>query len=538
MKTLTMFLDYAQLYPLILTLSNKNPVCHGGTPHTFSRKGVRPVHAVVILTVTGILSQFIGFGYRVLLTRLAGAEILGLYQLLLPVYAVLLSLTSVGLTQAVSNLSARYEVLGNRWAIYQLRGQAVKSFFLLALLPCALLLACSDAASVYILADARTRLGLMLLVPCLLLTGTENLHKHYFYGTGRVLPPALTELTEQILKSGFILGLLICLRPPTPEKAVGTIVLGMILGEIISAFTQVLLFRVYLGRLQTLPGKPVEKAFLRRQMAHIALPLGFAALLGNLISSLNALLIPRLLTLGGMDQGEAMSAYGVTFGMTLPMLLLPTAFLSALGLVLTPKLSQASALGKKETIRSHIQRSVGMANRILIPALSLLAVLGSGLGVTLYQEPAVAHHLPLLAFGVLFSCWQTLFSFVLSGLDRQRASAVIALVCDLVQLALTCLTVVRFGMAGYAVSFGVAALLGAVLTWRVVARETGLCLPLFDWFAAPTLAACLGTACGDLVETILLRAGLTALPAAVGAMGFGLILYLAGLEAMGVGKQT
>ena len=110
--------------------------------------------------------------------------------------------------------------------------------------------------------------------------------------------------------------------------------------------------------------------------------------------------------------------------------------------------------------------------------------------------------------------------------------------CDLVQLALTCLTVTRFGMAGYAVSFTMAALLGAILAWRVVSRETGLKLPLFDWFAAPTLAACLGTACGDLIETVLLRVGLSPLPAALGAMGFGLVLYWAGLVAMGVGRQT
>ena len=103
-----------------------------------------------------------------------------------------------------------------------------------------------------------------------------------------------------------------------------------------------------------------------------------------------------------------MSAYGVTFGMTLPMLLLPTAFLSALGLVLTPKLSQYSALGQKEAIRRQVKRSVGAANLILIPALALLAVLGSAIGQSLYRDDRVGDHLPLLALGVLFSCWQTL----------------------------------------------------------------------------------------------------------------------------------
>lgn len=159
----------------------------------------------------------VGFLYRILLTRLAGAEILGLYQLILPVYSVLLSLTGVGLYTAVSNLSARYQALGNRRGIYQLRGVALRLFFLLAVLPGAALVVFSDAASVYLLGDARTRLGLMLLVPCLLLTGTENLHKHYFYGTGRVYPAAITELLEQIVRAAFILALLVILRPETAE---------------------------------------------------------------------------------------------------------------------------------------------------------------------------------------------------------------------------------------------------------------------------------------------------------------------------------
>lgn len=129
--------------------------------------GGERVRGVALLTLTGVLSQGVGFGYRVLLTRLAGAEILGLYQLILPVYAVLLSLTSAGLTTGVSNLSAWYQALGNRRAIYQVRGQAVGLFLLLALAPCGLLLLFSDGVSVYLLGDARTRLGLLLLVPFL-----------------------------------------------------------------------------------------------------------------------------------------------------------------------------------------------------------------------------------------------------------------------------------------------------------------------------------------------------------------------------------
>lgn len=72
------------------------------------------LYGTLVLTGTGIAGQFLGFVYRILLSRLIGAEIMGLYQLIMPVYSVLLSLTAVGLTAAVSNLSAGYFARGQR----------------------------------------------------------------------------------------------------------------------------------------------------------------------------------------------------------------------------------------------------------------------------------------------------------------------------------------------------------------------------------------------------------------------------------------
>ena len=489
---------------------------------------------VTILTLTGLGSQLTGFVYRVLLTRMAGAEVLGLYQLILPVYGVLTALTAGGLTTGVSNLSASYQALGNRRAVRQVRGQAVGLFLLLSAVPCLCLEVFSDPVSVFLLGDARTRLGLMLLAPCLVLTGVENLHKHYFYGVGKVTPAAVTELLEQLLRSALCLGCLTVLKPRTAEGAVGAVVLGMALCEAAAAVTQIALFRWDMGPKARLPGKAQPAGKLRRQLGHIAGPLGLAAVLGSLLSSANALLIPRLLVRGGMEQGEAVAAYGVVFGMALPMLLVPTAFLSALTLVLTPALAGYAALGDRTAVRDAAERAVEAANLILLPAMALLAVLGPALGQALYRTHAVGDHLPVLALAVLLSCWHGLFSGVLSGLGRQKTAAGIALACDGVQLALTLVLVSRWGLAGYGVSFALSALLGAAWSWEAVRRETGMRLPVFRWLLAPALSAALAAACGGLMETALLRGGLDALPAALGGLGFGVLLVPAALGAMGV----
>lgn len=491
--------------------------------------------SVTVLTLTGLASQLTGFFYRALLTRMAGTEVLGLYQLILPVYGVLTALTAGGLTTGVSNLSARYQALGDRRGVGQVRGQAVLLFLALAALPCLCLEVFSDPISVLLLGDARTRLGLMLLAPCLVLTGVENLHKHYFYGVGKVTPAAVTELLEQLLRSGLCLGCLVLLRPETAEGSVGAVVLGMALCETAAAVTQIALFRWDMGPGARRPGPGQSPRRLRRQLGQIAGPLGLAAVLGSLLSSANALLIPRLLVRGGMDQSGAVAAYGVVFGMALPMVLVPTAFLSALGLVLTPALARHAALGDRAAIRRCTDRAAAAANLVLMPALALLGTLGPALGQALCGDHTVGDHLPLLALGVLFSCWHGLFSGVLNGLGRQKRAAAIALGCDGVQLALTLATVARWGLGGYAASFVLSSLLGAAWSWRAAREVTGTVPDLFRWLLAPALAAALAAACGSLMETALLRGGLDPLPAAVGGLVFGALLVPAALGAMGVG---
>ena len=58
------------------------------------------LYGTLVLTLTSIISQVLGFVYRIFLSRLIGAEVMGLYQLIMPVYSVIMSLTAIGLTVA------------------------------------------------------------------------------------------------------------------------------------------------------------------------------------------------------------------------------------------------------------------------------------------------------------------------------------------------------------------------------------------------------------------------------------------------------
>lgn len=485
----------------------------------------------LLLTATGLFSQAVGFLYRMLLSRLIGAETMGLYQIVMPVYSMFMSVTAVGLTVAVSTLSARYHALGDSGAVRAVLKRALGCFFLLAVPLGIGIVVFSDPISVYLLGDARTRLGVALLVPCMLLTGVENLHKHCFYGIGRVRPPAAVETCEQLIRSGAVLLLLILLLPRTAEQTVGIIVSGMVLCEVFSACALTLLFRRHW---QQYPPTETCVSLTRRQMFAIALPVGATSLLGTVLGTANSVLIPAKLVEGGYPLSDAMAEFGVLSGMTLPLLNLPTGFIGALCLVMVPDLARRTARGDRRAAGGFLDRVLSATSLLIAPAMAFLTVAGAPLGQLLFRDPRVGQYMLPLALGTLLGCYQSVLSGALNGLGLQGKAARNAILSDGVQLLFTWGTVARYGLAGFAVGYLLSNFAGMALNLGSVLRAASLKPRLFHWFCRPLLSALfMGIWC-NLFFRILLDSGWE-VPTAAGVIALlGGILYTAALLAQGI----
>lgn len=484
----------------------------------------------VLLTAISLFSQVVGFLYRIILSRMIGAETMGLYQLVMPVYSLLMSMTAVGLTVAVSTLSAKYHALGDRGAVRDTLRRALGCFLLIALPLGLIVAAASDPISVYLIGDARTRLGIVLLVPCVLLTGVENLHKHCFYGIGRVGPPAATETVEQLIRSAAVLTLLVILRPGTGEGKVGVIITGMVLCEIFSAVTLTLLFRRHWQH--SPPGKALHTVD-RKRLAAIAVPVSLTSVLGTVLGSANAVLIPARLVAGGMDNAEAMSSFGVLCGMTMPLLAMPTGFVGALCLTMVPDLARRTAGGDRRAAGAFLDRVLSATSLLMAPAMALLAVIGPAIGQAVYKEPAVGQHMGWLAVGTLLSCWQSVLGGALNGLSLQKQGARNAILSDIVQLAFTGFTVARWGLSGFVAGFVLSSLVGMGANLVTVLRAASLRPKFYHWFVRPLLASTLLWGWCRLFFDILERAGCPTLRNCLLCAVMGCILYFAALQAQG-----
>lgn len=107
---------------------------------------------------------------------------------------------------------------------------------------------------------------------------------------------------------------------------------GMVCSEIFSALFLTRLFRRNMRHIRfTRPDKELYGQFFG-----IAAPLSASALIGNMLGSAGAVLLPQRLMAAGLDYEQALSALGVISGMAMPLLLFPVAFVSSVCTALLP----------------------------------------------------------------------------------------------------------------------------------------------------------------------------------------------------------
>lgn len=441
------------------------------------------------LVASSVLLQLLGFCYRILLGRLAGAQVIAVHGLVMSAYNVVLAVTLTGIAFSVSRIAARYEAIGSGRSIRRLISLSLALFLgLFTLLAIPFALFHEDFASV-ILGDGDAAPALILLIPCLFLTGFENVHKAYFYGCSRTVPPMVSETLEMLCRIGAALLLFAAFPDLNVSSAAALIVCGMILSEIVSATFLTLCYRIQLPSLSGRDNIPQRK--ILKDISDMALPVSLSTLISRMLSAANTVLIPRTLVLSGFTMEQAMEQFGVLSGMTLPMLMLPSAFLNPLITVLTPRFTAAHALHNPQEIRRKAAKGLHVAGLFAIPALCIIVGFGDFLAELLYQNEAAANHLLPLAINTFLGFYYIVCESVLEGITQQKRSATLAVVATASGVLLTVIFggVFKLGILGFLIGELSSSTFGVLLSLIWVKRYTGLKFRWQNWLGIPLLSS-------------------------------------------------
>lgn len=438
------------------------------------------------ISASNLLLQLMGFVYRVFLSRLIGAEGVGVYSLIMPFYSVITSVTLTGLLVAVARISAERSARGDMSGARKCVSRSQVIFVIMTAVVSVFTFCFRDFIAETLLGDERCAPSLVIILFCLFLTGFENIFKNYFYGVGRVAPQITSELSEQAVRFLAVMGLLLVFRPQNPAESSSLIVLGMVASELVSSSILFFFFSPERRKRTTLPLPPPNFS----EIFSVALPVSLAATLNNIISAANSVLIPRRLVASGMGVKAATESFGVMFGMTIPLLSFPIAFIASLSSVMVPKISEKLARGDFSEMRRKAGKTIHATGLLAMPCTALLVPFGSELAQNIFKHADAGAFMLPLAVAVLLSYYQITTGALLNGMGMQKKSALYIVISGIIEFMFTwSVGIPSVGMGGFVAGFIVSGAVGFILNFNAIVKRLSLRIRFTNWFVNPLLAS-------------------------------------------------
>lgn len=489
------------------------------------------VRSALILTLANIITRLLGFFYRIFMSNAIGAEGMGLYQLISPIYMLVWAFSSAGLSTAISKLTAEQKATRSYGNMHRLVIVASCFSIMLAVLASVLVYINAPYICTYLLKDDRTVLSLKILALCFPFMAAGSCLRGWFYGIQEAAVPAECQVLEQCTRMAVVYILSFSMLNKGLEAACAMAVTGMAAGEIIS-FAYVA-FRAAFRKHHLNSRATISYRKTGMMLLALALPLTLNRVTGTLLSGLENLLIPSKLQLFGLTRSNAVSLYGQLCGMAMPLVMFPSSLLTALATALMPAVSEANAEGSTKSISSAIEKSLTFTAVIGIGTAGLFICLPQELGEVIYNQKDIGYLLRLLGVVCPFIYLQVTLSGILNGLGKQLYIFTVNLLSSLFNIGFICMFVPKYGIEAYIFGWFVSIVTTSALSLNLAACCTKIRLYLNNILLKPLAA--IGIACISLrFFTAKNSISLFSVPALASAIIFIGSIYLVLILLLGV----
>ena len=442
----------------------------------------------ILLTITGLITRILGFYYRICLADALGAEYLGIYQLVFPVYGICYTLYASGIQTAVSKLVAEENSRGNITLTSCLMRRSMLLAFGISLALSILVYFGAEPCARYFLMEVRAADSLRILslvFPFCAVTACIN---GYYIGCKKTAVPAFTQLLEQIVRIGLVLYLVTLPSFSNEESRCLAAVIGLVLGEVASNLFNCIAYRMHKNKLLR-HASPCETTGLTKRLLALSMPLSLNRLIINILHSVESVFIPGMLRLSGLTNSDALSLYGILNGMAIPFILFPSAIPGALSVLLLPAVSE----NLDEQNRPRLQQCVGNAVKYSVViglfSTAVFFYFGRDIGTAVYHNTLAGDYIRILSPLCPLLYLSTTLGSVINGLGKPHLSFFTTVGGLLVRLAVIVFVVPKTGIYGVLLGLLVSQLVSTLFDAFLVLKYCKAFPPVSQWLILPALYA-------------------------------------------------
>ena len=463
-------------------------------------KGI--IESTLILTVANVLNRLLGFGYRIYMSNTLGSEGMGLYQLIMPLYALAWSISCSGFTTTVSKLVAGEKASGRHGNMGRILKQALAITTSLGILLNIILFFSADTVALSMFRDERLGLALRILSISFPFMAAGSCIRGYFMGLQETVVPAISQVFEQCVRMIVVYLLSSSFMSRGLAYACAAAVCGIFFGEVLSFVFVILAYKRFKQKSKF--NKPPTMASHKtlQMLLFMAAPLTFNRISGSLLATFENMILPRKLIAFGMSNSEAISEFGKINGMAMPLIQFPSALLVSLSMALIPAVSESVTMKNYTKINNTVSKVMLFTTITGIGASAIFILFSQELGNIIYNQN-IEYILTLLGIMCPFIYMHMTLSGILNGLGEQVFIFRNSLISSFISIAFIMVVVPRSGIAGYILGSFCALAVVCALSLNKIKNTTLISIKIIDWFIKPVLSAVLCILIMNLIKPII-----------------------------------
>lgn len=452
------------------------------------------IYGSMLMALVNIIVRAISFSYDVILSKLIGAEAMGLFQMTMSILMVFLMLATAGIPTAVSKLIARENSRRNYYAINKIFKISIILIMILSTILIIFLILFAEYITLKVFKNKDMLLNIYLLAPAIIVLSISGVLRGYFYGLKIMTIPSISQIIEHSTRFIIVLG---CLHFVTgslkPVYGAMIAIIGISVGELFDLIWSIIMKKKLNKRLKNNTFGRISTMTILSQLISMAIPLAFSGFFNVLLRLVNTILIPHKLIDAGYTNREAIATFGRIMGMAMPLIVLPFIVTSAIVINIIPSLSEDMNLKNYKNIKDNISLSIKITLLVTIPFTSLLIFFSKPIGLFLYNDQIVSQYIYILSYNTPLLALQHNFSGILNGLNKQLKSTINQLIGMIIQLSIIYILVgnPNFGINGYFIGFFLSTLIICILDLITLRKFINLKGKFIDIVAKPIIASIL-----------------------------------------------
>jgi stage V sporulation protein B len=441
----------------------------------------------VILVAASLVTRVLGFVYKIFLSRLIGAEGIGLFYTVFPILMMVLTITTAGLPTAVAKLIAESLVEENTRRVKRIVTVSMKAVLILSVITSTVMLLLAPWLTSHVLTDPRAYYTLLAMTPIITIIAISSILRGYFQGLQNMTPNAVASIIEQSVRIVTVLLFASYMLPYGLEYASAGAMIGMIAGELAGLLFMVWKYytRFSLKNLVAKGGGPSAPEPFRKmlsQILEIAIPVTLSRIAGSVTYALEPILVTRCLVTLGLTAAMATTLYGQYQGMAVSLLILPTVFTYSLSTTLVPAISEAVAAKEHLLVQRRLYQAFRLTALIGFPTSAILTLYATELSTAVFNDPSVGPILAIMAPCGFLLYLQAPLAGILQGLNRAGEAMFNSIVGSVLKLLIIWYLVPNpnLGINGVAWSVVISVCIVTMMHFLSVTRHLGFYVNLTE----------------------------------------------------------